>query len=215
MESVLRKIYRSFRSMLSDIKHRRWRKRLTQDDFTIISHNCWGGTLYQYLNLEYKTPTVGLIIFPEDYLKFCSNLKTYLAGELQFIDIKDSKHFDRFVQNGVQMYDFPVAILNDIEIYFMHYHSAEEAREKWERRKKRVNYDKILFKLSERDGLTKDTLYAFSQMPGKKIIFTQKKYEDIPDAVFVKDLAEVDRIGASEVGVTLKKCNVEKLINSI
>ena len=209
------RVYRVIRLKIEDIRHWFWRKRLLQTDFTIISNNCWGGVISQYLGVRYNSPTVGLVIFPEDYLNFCADLKRYLDIELIFIELKDSKMADRFQSQLHSCADFPVGVLGDIEIYFMHYKSEQEAYEKWNRRKERINWDKMLFKLSERDGTTEDQLMAFAKLPYNKIIFTQEKYRDIDSAVYTPGLEQADKIGISEVGLTLKVCNIVNLINSI
>ncbi len=51
---------------------------LNNKDFTIISNNCWGGYIYDRYGLKYMTPTIGGIFFPDDYIKFISNLDYYL-----------------------------------------------------------------------------------------------------------------------------------------
>ena len=63
-------------------------------NFTIISNNCWAGHVYRYFNVPYQTPTIGLFIFSEDYVKFCKQLKDYLSSELKFISIEESKYKD-------------------------------------------------------------------------------------------------------------------------
>lgn len=104
----------------------------------------------------YNSPTVGLIIFPEDYLKFCAELKRYLDMNLTFIELKNSKKTEKFQIQSHGLGDFPVGVLGDIEIYFMHYRSKKEAYEEWNCRKDRINWNKMLIKLSERDGITEN-----------------------------------------------------------
>ena len=58
------------------------RKQLLFTDFTIISNNCWGGLVYQYFGLPYTSPTVGLFIMDDDYIKFLENLDYYLSQPL-------------------------------------------------------------------------------------------------------------------------------------
>ena len=65
------------------------RKKLREDNFTIISNNCWGGTVYESYGIKKMSPTVGMFIMPEDYLKFVANLEHYLAQPLEFIDPED------------------------------------------------------------------------------------------------------------------------------
>ncbi len=67
------------------------RKKLVNTDFTIISNNCWGGTVYESYGIKKMSPTVGMFIMPEDYLKMISNLEYYMSQPLKFIDPDDSK----------------------------------------------------------------------------------------------------------------------------
>ena len=62
------------------------KRKLNNNDFTIISNNCWAGTIYQSYGLEYNTPTLGLFFMAKDYIKFVSNLKYYINKELVFIN---------------------------------------------------------------------------------------------------------------------------------
>lgn len=97
----------------------------------------------------------------------------------------------------------------------MHYASKEEAYEKWNRRKKRINWDKILLKLSEREGISEEQLRNFPKSPYNKVINTQKKYKNIYGMIYTSGLEKTDKIGMSEVGLTLKASNIVKLMNSI
>ena len=68
----------------------------------------------------------------------------------------------------------------------MHYHSEEEAREKWERRKSRINKERILFKLSQRECCSKEDVEKFMALPYKnKICFA---YDKVPGAIYVPEL---------------------------
>lgn len=60
-------------------------------NFTIISNNCWGGQIYESFGLQKQTPTVGLFMFAEDYLAFCTHLAECLTLPLEFIEPSDSK----------------------------------------------------------------------------------------------------------------------------
>lgn len=115
-------------------------------NFTIISNNCWAGRVYQYLDMPYLSPTVGLYFFAPDYIKFVSNLKYYLDTPLEFIKAEDSKYFDELKEKN--QLDKPIGVLDDVEIVFLHYKSQEEALEKWNRRKNRVNFDDVFLKFS-------------------------------------------------------------------
>ena len=157
------------------------RMKLKNRDFTIISNNCWGGMVYQKYGLQYRTPTVGLYILGHDFVKLCSDLRSYLAKDLIFIPWKQSSYYPQLKDKE----PYPVAKLGDIEIYFMHYQSESEATEKWNRRVKRVNPDKLLFKLSQREGCSKEDVQSFLSLPGNKICFS---YDEVDGAIVVPEL---------------------------
>ena len=71
--------------------------------------------------------------------------------ELKFIDISKSKYIRDVKSRKDRRDDDPVGILEDIELHFLHYNSEIEAKNKWNRRKKRINYSNILFKFSDND----------------------------------------------------------------
>lgn len=104
------------------------RKRLKNKDFTILAPTCIAGVIYHELGLPFASPTINLWMHDKDFYKFVNNLKTYLAHDLVFVQ-------------GID--DTPTAYLDDILIHFNHYHSDEEAREKWNARKARMNYDNL------------------------------------------------------------------------
>lgn len=55
------------------------RKRLKNNEFSIISNDCTGGVIYHDLGLRFTSPTINLFFEPyEDYLYFLSNIKDYL-----------------------------------------------------------------------------------------------------------------------------------------
>ncbi len=93
------------------------RKKLKNKDFCIISNNCWAGFVYQKFGIKYNTPTIGLFIYEKDYVKFYSNLKYYLSLPLEFIEIKDSRYYKKATNNGEKEINYPIAKLDDIEIF--------------------------------------------------------------------------------------------------
>ena len=81
---------------------------------------------------------------------------------------------------------FPVAKLKDIEVYFMHYKTNEEAVEKWYRRVKRINPNHMLFKLSQREMCSSDDVKKFLDLPyPNKLCFA---YEKIQGSIYVPEL---------------------------
>lgn len=93
-------------------KTRKWRKELTNKDFSIICDTCVGGVLYHWLGLPFLSPTINLWMMDDEFYKFVRNLREYLSMDLRFIKSE---------------FEYPVAQLDDIHIYFQHYHSNDEA----------------------------------------------------------------------------------------
>lgn len=165
---IFRKIRNAYAKLDNKYSCYKRRRKLKNRDFSIISNNCWGGLISQYYGLPYMSPTCGLLIGGIDYIKFCRNIKYYLSIKLEFINFEDAKF--RHQYQGFK--PFPVARLDDIEIYFIHYHSEEEAAEKWYRRTKRINWDNIIFKISHRESFTNEDIEVFAalDLPNKLII---------------------------------------------
>ena len=162
------------------------RKKLINTDFTIISNNCWGGMIYESYNIPKNSPTVGMFFFAKDYIKFISNLKEYLECEIKFIKPEESK-WKNEAKTDSRFGKYPIGILKDIEIFFLHYHSEQEAKEKWERKCKRVNFKKLLIKFNDQNGCTEKELQQFIRLPYKnKIFFTCKDWNDMKDNSIVK-----------------------------
>ena len=68
----------------------------------------------------------------------------------------------------------------------MHYNTEEEAAEKWRRRIKRINKKHILFKLSQREGCSKEDVENFLKLPFEhKICFS---YDKVEGAICVPEL---------------------------
>lgn len=155
------------------------KKRIKSRDFTVISNNCWAGKLYQYLDMPYLSPTVGLYFFADDYIKFVKNLKYYMSLDLKFIQANESKYSETLKE--INQLDKPIGILDDVEVVFLHYNSEAEAYEKWNRRKERINWNNIYFKFSKMNLCTEEHLKAFDSLPYKeKFMLTsykKKKYE--------------------------------------
>jgi len=56
--------------------------KLQNKDFVLISRNCWGGQVYQWLNLPYNTPFVGLFLFGPCYMKLLRDFDKYMAMDI-------------------------------------------------------------------------------------------------------------------------------------
>ena len=141
---------------------------------TIISNNCAGGAVLHELGMEFKTPTINLQILPEEYGKFCSNLRYYMSARLMnYIPAYMSEHHKDMLQKmfgGIP--DMPYGIINDILVCFQHYNTFEEARCKWEERKSKIDYEHIGFIFHARGPEYEQEAKAFLQedLPNKLCI---------------------------------------------
>lgn len=102
---------------------------LKNNEFTIISNNCWGGEIYKYLKRPFNTPFVGLYLEPNSYIKLLNNFDDYLSKNLEFKTATINTNHKSY---------YPIGKLDDVEIHFLHYTSEEEARNKWNRRTERL-----------------------------------------------------------------------------
>lgn len=176
-------IQRKIREQTNPLFVKARRQRLNRYDFSIISNNCWGGSVYRYFGLPYQSPTAGLYFFASDYVRFSANLRHYLALPLEFIDARESLHYDVLKKRGEV--DKPIALIDGVEIVFLHYPTAKDAAEKWYRRVDRINWDNLFIKFSQMNGCADDDLRTFDEIDfPNKLCFTAKPRSDLQCAVF-------------------------------
>ena len=187
-------------------------KRLVKNkDFSIISNNCWAGRVYQYLDMPYLSPTAGLYFFAPDYIKFVKNLKGYLDTPLEFISPEESKYFEE-LKNRNQLTK-PIGRLNDVEIVFLHYSSEEEAFEKWNRRKERVNFNHIILKFSRMDLCTEKEIAEFDKIDfNNKFVFNNRKPLKFKSEVFWNEKWREEGIARDTIPFP-GNANLVKLLN--
>lgn len=180
MKKILKKIYYNIK-----------KKKLKNDNFTIISNNCFGGIIYKNFGIQYKSPTCGLFFFANDYIKFIYNLKKYINIEMKEITIEESKYCDYLKK---MQYDKPIGRIDDVEVFFLHYNTYDEALEKWERRKKRIVWNNIIYKFNDQNLCNYSDLEKFDEFNAeKKILFTAKKYKNI-NSIQLKQFEKYDNV---------------------
>lgn len=145
-----------------------YRMRLKNDNFTIITNSCIGGVMYHKLGKRFLSPTVNLWMYDEDFYKFVQNLDYYLAQPLKFVHVGEN---------------YPTALCGDVMIYFNHYKTDEEANQKWEERKKRINRDNLFIICADIPNtrqITHGDMLSLKEIPCRgKVIFSVRKYDDI------------------------------------
>lgn len=144
---ILRRVLLSYRRI--GLKNR---------NFSIISNNCTAGYIYQYFGLEYQTPTIGIFFTANDYVKIVANPQKYFQkGNLRFIAPENSVHKNLY-KSSMSFGKYPVAELDDIEVFFMHYKTEKDAEQTWYRRCERINYNNVLFLFTENESFSLGTL---------------------------------------------------------
>lgn len=154
-------------------RNKKIQEKLDGVHFTILSNNCLGGVIYHDAGQPFTSPTVNLSFDGPDFIRFLERLDYYLSKELHFVEVPGK--------------NFPVALLDDVEINFVHYKTAAEASEAWNRRKNRIVWDNIFVVATDHDGMyLPEMLERFDALPYEnKVMFTAKNYPQYAWAVQV------------------------------
>lgn len=149
---------------------------------TIFSPMCWGGVTYHSLGLEFKTPFINMFLHEDDYMQFLESPESYIKMDIVY---------DRMEWNRILEKNYPVARCGDIELHFNHYSSFEIAKNDWDKRKKRIDWNNILVMMFTEKI---DTVKRFLEMSyDKKILFTSLAIDD--DRVVHMDIKNKYPIG--------------------
>lgn len=158
------------------------RKALTNRTPSLLCPNCLGGILFHDLGLQFRSPTINLMMEQPDFVKFVLNMEHYLQQNLCF-----------FEKSG---YNCPCAQLDDLTIHFTHYATPEEAERKWRERTKRIDYDNLFVLATERDGLTKYDIQSLGSLRCRGlVVFTANDYPDIPYTLQIPKYAKDGFVG--------------------
>ena len=153
---------------------RRLRNRihLKNKEFTLISSNCTGGIIYHELGIRFTSPFINLQMDSSEFIHMMLNLKEYMGKELEFF------HHEQ--------YNCPTARLGGGTVIFTHYNTEQQAKQKWDERRQRINYDNLYVMTNDR-GVSEEDILNFEKIQCKnKVIFTSKQ-RNTPHALFLKD----------------------------
>lgn len=178
MNKEIQKIGKKYREL---VRNRFDRKKIKNKNYTILSNTCIGGVIYHDLNHEFLTPTINLYITPAHFVRFLENLDYYLGLEVEPLETK---------------LKYPVGKLGDIIIYFKHYNSIEQAIEKWNQRKNRINKDNLFIMMTDRWCLPYSYLERFNNLKYKnKVCFTYREYKEFDCCKVVKKYSDKYCVG--------------------
>ena len=157
-------LFSKFRSAINKLQrkaiNKTFQKRLTNQGMSVISANCVGAFILHDLNQPFNSPFVNLYLDPSDFVRYLQNITFYQAQPLQFIQTEKP---------------YPVGLLGDLKVHFMHYHSEQEAREKWEARSQRLDFDNLPYP--------------------NKVVFTHKPYPELKSAYYIKGFENEGEVG--------------------
>lgn len=187
---IISKIKNKVKNYIWKINHKRInienQKRLQDKNITIISMNCTGGILSHDLGLQFKSPTVNLFFRAEDFIKFCEDLEYYLSID-EFVECTDPKIIGKRT--------YPIVYLGDLVLFLVHYHSVKEAQVKWNKRKKRVNWNNIVIINTDREGMTEELKNRFEELPYRKVMFVNQPDERHPNCFYIKGYENQKSVG--------------------
>lgn len=158
-------------------------------DTSVFASNCIGGCMLHDMGMRFCSPFVNLWLFPKDFIKFCQDVPHYLSADLKFLSAEEIQRL-----HGLSL-NYPVALLDDITIFFQHYHSQEEAETKWTERCKRVNLSNIRCILVERDGCSYEDLVQFSQLPYPTAALLHLPVVGITNTSYIHGFEKADELG--------------------
>lgn len=161
--------------------NRRANRRIAEyeNGITIISQNCIGGVVYNFYGMKFCSPLINMYIEADDFVKLVNNQQYYLNLDPILID---DTHY-------------PLCALGDITLHCLHYKSFNEVLDKWKARKARINWDKILIIMTDRDGFCERHYEEFDKFPGNKLLLTSRKRNDIRGVYTMRGFRNMPSIG--------------------
>lgn len=113
---------------------------LIKNPVTILSDDCWGGYVYHRLFLQFTSPLINIFWHKDSYCRFIQDPLYYFTQPLEL-----------YTEGNLRENVYPVGQIGEkdrkIRLEFVHSPSFKEAERLWEKRKKRINRDRIFVKL--------------------------------------------------------------------
>jgi len=153
---------------------------LRENPITILSDDCWGGYVYHNLDLPFTSPLINIYWPRDSYCKFIQDPIFYLEQPL-------CKERDGVPRENI----FPIGRLGEgnqsVQLHFVHARSFQEAKELWDRRRKRININRIFIKFgfSADEPRREEYLAVFGRLPYHKVCVYSGE-TDIEDVFYSK-----------------------------
>ena len=170
-----------YKNPIARARRTRMRRALKNTDMTFLVPSCMGGELFHDLGLRFRSPTINLMMYQTDFVKFVTHFDEYMAKPFEFFDHPD--------------YNFPCARLGDVTVHFTHYHSREEAEAKWRERALRIDPENTFIYCSDRDGITEEEVRSLAGLKVRGIVFfSAHDYKDIPYCLYIPKFAKAGKV---------------------
>ena len=135
-------------------------------DMSIIATNCVGGEIYHILGRKFNTPFINVSIPRKHFITMACHFKEYMTAPYRLEKAQ--------TVNGVYLYLEPEG-LPVVRIRFPHDTEETVVKANWDKRVKRINYDKLAFICDDR-GLDEADYKLYDDVQGfKKIMLTSKE----------------------------------------
>jgi len=206
---ILRSLEKKIKSKINNLK-------IKNNEFSIISNNCWGTFIYKKFGLTYQSPFINLFIFAPDYIYLLNNFSENILKNISFIDKTKSKYKSELIKLDIFEQDYPIGVLDDkVELHFLHYNTKEEALSKWNKRCERINYDKLIIKFSDGDLFEPSMLDDFKKLPFKnKFCFTSQPFKNYKEVIWLEKFKNDSRV-RDEWKYFEKHLNIYNYINNL
>lgn len=147
-----------------------FKKKLKNNDWSLICNNCIGGLVTHDFGQQFRSPTVNLFFPGFTFFDFIEHLDYYLQCPVKNGGMNENPHYPIGILTGDETRP-------DIPVHFMHYNCFETAQKKWEERKNRINRDNIFVVWTFAFGdYTEEDYQRFNLLPvEKKIGFVNQK----------------------------------------
>lgn len=147
--------------------------KLSGVSYSIFGNNCLAGVFYHDAGTRLTSPTINTAMDAENFIRFCENPKHYFDSPMTFI--------------AYEGHNYPIALIDDIEVRFVHYQTVQEAEKKWRERAQRIVWENIFVVATNQDGFnTPEMMARFDNLPYEnKIMFVSEEYPEYPWAILV------------------------------
>lgn len=159
------------------------------EDISLFTTNCIGGEISNMLHLPFRSPTVNTSFKRYEFVKMMRDPQWYLSSKLRFVERRDP-----FVPRAVLRGDE-----DPVYVQFPHENNEADILAKWNRRLKRVNWDRLFVITDDRDGVAQDYLKMIDAIPAERKILLTSHALNYKYAHQLKTYVGQDRVGLYQV----------------